>query len=78
VLEAQMCGTWAISYGWGVGHIRVNNRAYRRFGLAEVATGPRALYSALKRALVAPRPRDVDFAALPAAADAVLSLTAAR
>src|SRR5262249_44058648 len=24
VLEAQMCGTWAISYGWGVAHIRLN------------------------------------------------------
>ena len=40
VLEAQMTGTWAISYGWGVGHIRANNRAYVRFGLAAVAALP--------------------------------------
>ena len=78
VLEAQMCGTWAISYGWGVGHIRVNNRAYRRWGLADVAAGPEELAAALRRALAAPRPRDFDFAALPAAADAVLELSAPR
>ena len=78
VLEAQMCGTWAISYGWGVGHIRVNNRAYRRWGLADVAAGPQELAAALGRALRAPRPRDFDFAALPAAADAVLELIAPR
>jgi processive 1,2-diacylglycerol beta-glucosyltransferase len=79
VLEAQMCGTWAISYGWGVGHIRVNNRAYRRWGLADVASGPSELAAALRRALAAgERPRDFDFSALPAAADAVLELTAPR
>ena len=43
VLEAELCGTWAISYGWGVGHIRLNNAAYRRFGLADVATTPAEL-----------------------------------
>jgi processive 1,2-diacylglycerol beta-glucosyltransferase len=74
VLEAQMCGTWAISYGWGVGHIRANNRAYRRFGLADVAASPQALGAALRRALATPRPVDRSFAALPAAADAVLAL----
>jgi processive 1,2-diacylglycerol beta-glucosyltransferase len=74
VLEAQMCGTWAISYGWGVGHIRINNRAYRRFGLADVAATPQELEAALRRALAAPRPVDRSFAALPAAADALLEL----
>jgi processive 1,2-diacylglycerol beta-glucosyltransferase len=74
VLEAQMCGTWAISYGWGVGHIRANNRAYRRFGLADVAASPQALGAALRRALATPRPVDRSFAALPAAADVVLAL----
>jgi UDP-N-acetylglucosamine:LPS N-acetylglucosamine transferase len=73
VLEAQMCGTWAISYGWGVGHIRINNHAYRRFGLADVAATDGELASSLRRALAAPRPRDFDWAALPPAADAVLS-----
>jgi processive 1,2-diacylglycerol beta-glucosyltransferase len=74
VLEAQMCGTWAISYGWGIAHIRANNRAYRRFGLADVAATPAELAAALGRALAAPRPADRSFAALPSAADAVLEL----
>jgi UDP-N-acetylglucosamine:LPS N-acetylglucosamine transferase len=74
MLEAQMSGTWAISYGWGVGHIRVNNRAFRRFGLAAVATTPEELAGALGAALGAPRPRDQAFAALPTAAGAVLEL----
>ena len=37
-----MCGTRAISYGWGIAHIRANNRAYERFGLAAVAGTPAA------------------------------------
>jgi processive 1,2-diacylglycerol beta-glucosyltransferase len=78
VLEAQMCGTWAISYGWGVGHIRVNNRAYARFGLADVAATPGELRAALRRRLAAARPADRSFATLPAAPDAVLELIDAR
>jgi processive 1,2-diacylglycerol beta-glucosyltransferase len=73
VREAELCGTWAISYGWGVGHIRINNDAYRRFGLAAVADTPQALERELTRALAAPRPRPQD-AKLPAAADEVLSV----
>jgi UDP-N-acetylglucosamine:LPS N-acetylglucosamine transferase len=73
VREAELCGTWAISYGWGVGHIRINNAAYRRFGLAAVADSPRALEQELTRALAAPRPRP-RAAELPAAADEVLSV----
>jgi hypothetical protein len=38
VLEALMEGCRVISYGWGHGHVRVNNEAYRRFSLARVAT----------------------------------------
>jgi UDP-N-acetylglucosamine:LPS N-acetylglucosamine transferase len=75
VLEAQMCGTWAISYGWGVAHVRANNRAYARFGLAAVARSPAALESELRRALAAPRPVDRSFAALPHAADVVVELS---
>jgi UDP-N-acetylglucosamine:LPS N-acetylglucosamine transferase len=78
VLEAQMCGTWAISYGWGIGHIRLNNRAYERFGLADVATSPDQLRAALERRLGAPRPRDHSFAMLPVAADEVLALARRR
>lgn len=74
VLEAQMCGTWAVSYGWGVAHIRANNRAYRRFGLADVAASPDELRTVLRRRLASPRPIDRSFARLPTAADAVLDL----
>ena len=77
VLEAQMCGTHVISYGWGVAHLRANNAAYRRFRLADVATTPAELRAALERALAAPRPVDRSFARLEHAADAVLSLAAA-
>ena len=28
VLEAMMCGCRPISFGWGQGHIRANNRAH--------------------------------------------------
>jgi processive 1,2-diacylglycerol beta-glucosyltransferase len=77
VLEAELCGTWAISYGWGVGHIRINNAAYRRFGLAAVATTPEELAAALRHALAAPRARPVGAGRRPAAADAVLELTGA-
>jgi UDP-N-acetylglucosamine:LPS N-acetylglucosamine transferase len=75
MLEAELCGTWAISYGWGVGHIRVNNRAYRRFGLAAVAATPAQLAVELRSALAAPRPRPAGYAELPTAADAVLELS---
>jgi UDP-N-acetylglucosamine:LPS N-acetylglucosamine transferase len=74
MLEAELCGTWAVSFGWGVGHIRVNNRAYRASGLAAVATTPAELAAALRQALVSPRPRPDWDAALPAAADATLEL----
>ena len=42
VLEAQIRGCPVVSYGFAVGHIRANNRAYERFGLARVATSPAA------------------------------------
>ena len=51
VLEALMRGCPAISYGWGRGHVRVNNAAFRRFGLAEVAETRSELHRALERAL---------------------------
>jgi processive 1,2-diacylglycerol beta-glucosyltransferase len=77
MLEAEMCGTWAISYGWGRGHIRVNNAAYRRFGLAAVAATEAELGAALRAALAAPRPRDPGWARLPRAADAIRELISA-
>jgi UDP-N-acetylglucosamine:LPS N-acetylglucosamine transferase len=77
VLEAELCGTWAISFGWGVGHIRVNNRAYEGLGLASVARSPAELVAALRTALTGPRPRTWSAADLPPAADAVLELSRA-
>ncbi len=78
VLEAELCGTWAISFGWGVAHIRVNNRAYAHYGLATVVRTATELPGALRQALAAPRPRAWSLAELPAAADAVLELSRAR
>jgi processive 1,2-diacylglycerol beta-glucosyltransferase len=74
MLEAQIRGARAISYGWGVGHIRDNNRAYRDFGLADVASTAGELSAALRGALESPREPDVSLARLPAAADLVLEL----
>jgi len=74
-LEAQIRGAHVISYGWGVAHLRANNRAYERFGLAQVAHDRPGLEAALRRALAAPRePWQPVYAALPSAADVVLRL----
>jgi processive 1,2-diacylglycerol beta-glucosyltransferase len=74
VLEALVRGTRVISYGWGVGHLRLNNRAYLRFGLADVVADRRALAPAIRRALAAPRCPDLGYGGLPAAAELVLAL----
>jgi len=71
VLEAMARGCPVVSYGWGRGHIRANNHAYRRFGLAEVATSRPELDAALRRALAAPRRPDRSQRALPTAAGVV-------
>ena len=68
VLEALMRGCRVISYGWGHGHVRVNNRAFERFGLAEVAADRAELGPALVRALAAPRVPDPRSPSLPTAA----------
>jgi UDP-N-acetylglucosamine:LPS N-acetylglucosamine transferase len=68
VLEAQIRGCPVISYGFAVGHIRANNRAYARFGLASVATTPHELRAELERALVERPAPDPAFAALPSPA----------
>jgi hypothetical protein len=74
VLEALMCDTRVISYGWPRGHIRVNNRAYEQLGMVAVAkTRPQlahALVHAITAAPLEARPPD-----LPAAADLVLGMT---
>jgi len=73
MLEAQMRGCPAISYGWARGHVRVHDEAFRRFGLLRVADSPAELAVALRAALRAPRVTSFDFAALPSAASIVLS-----
>ena len=74
VLEAHMRGCPTISYGWGRGHLRANNRAFRRFGLAEVVRTRRELAPALTGVLATRRAADLTFAALPSAASLVLAL----
>lgn len=74
VLEAHMRGCAPISYGWGVGHIRANNRAFHRFGLADVAHTRNELAGVLERSLQAVREPDRSFEALPSAASVVTAL----
>ncbi len=47
VLEAILRGCPVISFGWGRGHIRKHNEAFRRFGLAEVVETRADLQQAL-------------------------------
>jgi processive 1,2-diacylglycerol beta-glucosyltransferase len=72
VLEAHVRGCPTVSYGWGRAHIRANNRAFSRFGLAEVAPDRPTLRAALERALAKRRQPDLSFAELPSAASVVL------
>lgn len=74
VLEANLRGCPTISYGWGRGHIRANNRAFSRYGLAEVARTRTELVKALEAALAGGRPTDQPSAKLPSAASLVLAL----
>jgi UDP-N-acetylglucosamine:LPS N-acetylglucosamine transferase len=74
VLEAIMEGCGVVSYGWGLGHVRVNNAAFVRFGLAEVAGSREELGDALVRALESSGAPDETFGRLPTAASAVLGL----
>ncbi len=78
VLEAQIRGTRVISYGWGKGHIRANNHAYERLGMAAVARTPDQLRVALRDALAHPVAPDDALRRLPAAADEVLALARSR
>lgn len=73
VLEALMRGCPAISYGWGRGHLRLNNHAFRRFQLAQVASTPAELRLALRRALAEGRTSTSSFDGLQSAASFVLA-----
>jgi processive 1,2-diacylglycerol beta-glucosyltransferase len=74
VLEAIMSGCGVVSYGWGLGHVRVNNEAFTRHGLAEVARSREELEPAMWRALAASGTPDVSFERLPTAASAILRI----
>ena len=76
VLEAHVRGCPTISYGWGRGHIRVHNEAFRRFGFAEVAATRGELSTALRSALVQRNLPGFALDALPSAASLVLALIA--
>jgi UDP-N-acetylglucosamine:LPS N-acetylglucosamine transferase len=76
VLEAVIRGCPTISYGWGRGHIRANNAAFERYGLAEVVSDPRELRAAIAKTLEAGRREPYSIADLPSAASLVLSLAA--
>jgi UDP-N-acetylglucosamine:LPS N-acetylglucosamine transferase len=73
VLEAVMCGLPAISYGWGRGHVRVNNAAFIRLGLADVVSRRSELTLAIRRALERGRTEMDGFHSLPSAASVVLA-----
>jgi processive 1,2-diacylglycerol beta-glucosyltransferase len=78
VLEATMRGCAAVSFGWGRGHIRRNDAALRRFGLAGVVGSRGELGAAIERALGAARRPDPRFAQLPSAASFVLATAGLR
>ena len=73
VLEALMRGCPAISYGWGRGHLRLNNEAFLRFDLAQVAATPAELRLAVRRALDRGRTTTTSFGGLHSAASFVLA-----
>jgi UDP-N-acetylglucosamine:LPS N-acetylglucosamine transferase len=73
ILEALIRGCPAVSFGWGRGHIRLNNAAFRRLGLVEVAATEAELASALRRALEQRGRPDLAYAGLPSAASFVLA-----
>ena len=68
-LEAMICGTKVISYGFGVGHVRENNKAYQALGLAQVVKQRDELPAAIALALEDRSPRDPRYAQLPSTAE---------
>jgi processive 1,2-diacylglycerol beta-glucosyltransferase len=78
VLEALLRGCPVVSYGWGRGHIRKHNEAFRRYGLAEVARTRSELLVALTRALQRDRVELNGYAGLRSAASFVLAAGDAR
>ena len=73
ILEALIRGCPAISFGWGRGHIRINNAAFRRFGLVDVVETTAELEAALLRALQTRGAPDLGYARRASAASLVLA-----
>ncbi len=74
VLEAHIRGCPVVSYGFSVGHLRANNAAFERFGLAEVARSEHELESVLRHLTRERRSPDSSFASLPSIASRALSV----
>ena len=73
VLEAHIRGCPVVSYGFSAGHLRANNAAFERFGLAEVARSEHELESTLRHVTRERRSPDSSFASLPSIASRVLT-----
>jgi len=73
VLEAHIRGCPVVSYGFSAGHLRANNAAFERFGLAEVASSRHELESMLRHATRERRSPDSSFASLPPISSRVLA-----
>jgi UDP-glucose 4-epimerase len=73
VLEAHIRGCPVVSYGFNAGHLRANNAAFERFGLAEVAHSDHELEAAIRHLSNERRPPDSSFASLPSIASRVLT-----
>jgi hypothetical protein len=74
VLEAHIRGCPVVSYGFSAGHLRANNAAFERFGLAEVARSEHELESMLRHVTNERRSPDSSFASLPSIASRALSV----
>ena len=74
VLEAHIRGCPVVSYGFNAGHLRANNAAFERFGLAEVARSEHELESVLRHVTRERRSPDSSFASLPSIASRALEV----
>jgi UDP-glucose 4-epimerase len=74
VLEAHIRGCPVVSYGFSAGHLRANNAAFERFGLAEVARSPHELESVLRHVTRERQSPDSSFASLPSIASRALEV----
>jgi UDP-glucose 4-epimerase len=74
VLEAHIRGCPVVSYGFSAGHLRANNAAFERFGLAEVARSSHELETMLRHVTRERQSPDSSFASLPSVASRVLEV----